>query len=105
MGLTPTIVKPIRVAITLQIISGLGLTLEGVDYFGRTVLIAKHALIAVLITAGFILVFVLVPKMQSLVPKGGPPSAEFLAIKKKVMTTGMLNTVLWYAIFVLSFTI
>ena len=103
MGLAPKVGKLIWIALGLLAISGIGLAFEGVDYIDRTLLIVKIALVAVLVVGGLVLLFVMLPKMQGLAPKGAPPSAEFLSLKKKVMGLGMLNVILWYAIFVLSF--
>ncbi|MCK5254063.1 MAG: hypothetical protein KAQ96_13980 [Thermoplasmata archaeon] len=103
MGLAPSVAKLIWVAIVLLIISGVGLAIEGADYLDGTILLVKHALVAVMVFGGLILLFVMMPKMQAFAPKGGPPSAEFLAVKKKVQGIGMMNVILWYAIFVISY--
>jgi putative copper export protein len=103
MSLVPSVAKLIWVAIMLLIVSGLGLSLELADYFDSQVLLVKHVIIAVMVVIGLVMIVVFMPKMQQMAPKGGPPSAEFLALKKKVQAMGMLNFFLWYAIFVMSF--
>ncbi len=103
MGLVPSIVKLIWVAIILLILSGIGLAIEGADWLDTTIMLVKHALVAVLVVIGLVMMFVMMPKMQKLAPKGGPPSAEFLAAKKTTQALGMLNLVLWYAILVMSY--
>jgi putative copper export protein len=103
MGLAPTVAKLIWLAIVLLAISGIGLAIEGSDWIDKTVLLVKHALVIVMVIGGIILLFVMMPKMKKLAPKEGPPSSEFLSLKKKVQAIGMVNLILWYAIFIISY--
>jgi putative copper export protein len=103
MSVAPSVAKLIWLAIVLLVISGIGLAIEGQDVIDSTTLLAKHALVATMVIIGLILVFSFLPKMQKLAPKGGPPSPEFLGLKKKVQLLGTVNLVLWYAIFGISY--
>jgi uncharacterized membrane protein len=103
MGLAPSVAKLIWVAIILLVISGVGLAIEGADDIDRTVMAVKHSLVVAMVIIGLFMIFRMMPKMQKLAPTGGPPSGDFLALKKKLQALGMINVVLWYVIFVISF--
>jgi len=74
------------------------------DFVGYWVLnplsIVKFILVIILVSVGIFLVAKLAPKMESLAPKGGPPSKEFLETRKLVMICGTINFILWYVILI-----
>ncbi|MCK4384101.1 MAG: hypothetical protein KAW66_12450 [Candidatus Lokiarchaeota archaeon] len=80
----------------------LQLVIGGNYYAEHWILGLKHVVAAILLVIGILLAFKIVPKMQKLAPKGGPPSEDFLKTKKLVIIAGTTNTILWYVIVVLS---
>jgi len=85
-------------------ISGVALQLViGGNYYAEHwILGLKHIVAAILLIIGILLAAKIVPKMQKLAPKDGPPTEEFLKTKKLVMIAGITNTILWYVIVILS---
>lgn len=90
----------------LLIISGIGMTINfGVDYWvGNTILIVKHVLIGIMLAVGITLMGYLGPKMDKLapIPGEGPPSQEFLKLRKIAMLLGIILVIGWYTTLVLS---
>ena len=80
----------------------LQLVIGGNYYADHWILGLKQVVAAILLVIGILLATKIVPKMQRLAPKGGPPSEDFLKTKKLVMIAGITNTILWYVIVVLS---
>ncbi len=100
----PTITRLIMFGIILLGISGvvLQLVIGGNYYSEHWILGLKHVVAAVLLIIGILMAAKVGPKMQRLAPKGGPPSEEFLKMKKLAMIGGITNTILWYVIIILS---
>lgn len=102
MKTMPAISKLIWIAIILLVVSGIALAQLVTWPINPTILLAKHALVVILILNGLYLGFRILPKMQKLAPTGGKPSAEFLKAKKSAKIASILGLVLWYVILVLS---
>ncbi len=101
----PYISKLIMLSLILMGVSGIVVqAVVGGDFFGYWTLfplsIVKLILVIILVAIGIFLVAKLAPKLESLAPKGGPPSKEFLETRKLVMICGTINFILWYVILV-----
>ena len=100
----PYISQLIMISLILLGVSGIGVQSVGGDFFGYLTLyplsIVKLILVIILVTIGIFLVAKLAPKLESLAPKGGPPSEEFLETRKLVMICGTINFILWYVILI-----
>lgn len=101
----PYISKLIMLSLILMGISGIVVqAVIGGDFFAYwtwfPLSIVKLILVIILVAIGIFLVAKLAPKLESLAPKGGPPSEEFLETRKLVMICGTINFILWYVILV-----
>lgn len=77
--------------------------INGVNYYVTSpLIIVKQIVVGLLVANGILLAAKLAPKLQSLAPKGGPPSVEFVQARKTVMLSSYLNVIMWYVIVVLS---
>ncbi len=77
--------------------------INGVNYYETNpLIIVKQIVVGLLVANGIFLAVKLAPKLQSLAPKGGPPSVEFVQARKIVMISSYLNVIMWYTIIVLS---
>jgi len=84
-------------------VSGIVLAVIGFEEWATNwILMIKFVVVVVLVFVGILLASKILPKMQELAPEKGPPSEEFLRLKKKAMIGGILNLILWYVIVVLS---
>jgi putative copper export protein len=104
----PYISKLIMISLIILGISGVGIqSVLGnptfINYWADFPLsIVKFILVIILVLIGLFLVIKLAPKLESLNPKGGPPSEEFLKTRKIMILLGTINFILWYGILILA---
>ncbi|MHA2280940.1 MAG: hypothetical protein ACXAC5_08820 [Promethearchaeota archaeon] len=104
----PYISKLIMLSLIVLGVSGIGVQsiLGSENFFSYWVdyplSIVKFVLILILLTIGILLVAKFAPKMDSLAPKGEPPSEEFLKTRKIVIICGTINLILWYVLIILA---
>lgn len=89
--------KMIYAGLILVIIGGIGFSILG--YQETNLLFVKHFLVIILLIAGSLMMFYVLPRLSKFAPKQGErPSSEFISTQKMSMPLGIISLVLWYLI-------
>ena len=104
MKVIQSVSKLIWLGLILLILSGFAFSFVGSSSSSSPQIFnLKMITVAILLINGLLMNFVLNPRFQELVPRGGEkPSPEFLKVKKYLKISGLLSFVFWYVLVALA---